>query len=75
MRKKAEIKVLYIVFRGDKLEKILRYLPKVQSYTSINGSTLSKHFSKYDTMYENETFKVYKCTNIDLIGAYKNNFR
>lgn len=76
MRKnKAETKVLYIVFDSQNNIYVRKYLSKVESLTGILKTTLSKHFNNSNNPYEKRGFKVYKCSNIDLKGYYKLNFR
>lgn len=74
-KRKAETRVLYIVFDSKNNPTVIKYLSKVQDLTGINKSTLSKHFNKYSTEYKNDRFTVYKCYNVDLKGYYRNNFR
>jgi nitrate reductase NapAB chaperone NapD len=75
MKKKAQTRVLYLVIDSSNVYHILKYLSKVESLTGILKATLSKHFSKYKSEYQNKDFKVYKVKNVDLNGYYKNNFR
>jgi len=75
MRKKAEIKVLYIVTDNKNNTKIIRYLSKIENLTGILKTTISKHFNKYKEPYKNSQYTILKCENIDLNGYYNNNFR
>lgn len=74
-KKKAETKVIYIIFDSQNNIYARKYLSKVESLTGILKTTLSKHFNNTNNPYEKGAFKVYKCHNIDLKGYYKLNFR
>ena len=74
-KKKAETKVIYIIFDHVNNVYARKYLSKVQDLTGILKTTLSKHFNTFNTPYEKGKYKVYKCEDIDLKGYYKLNFR
>lgn len=74
-KKKAETKVIYIIFDSQNNIYARKYLSKVESLTGILKTTLSKHFNNSDKSYEKSNYKVYKCNNVDLKGYYKLNFR
>ena len=74
-KKKAETRVLYVIFGAENKITVRKYLSKVENLTGILKTTLSKHFSKYKEPYKNDKYIVYKCDNVDLKGYFKNNFR
>ena len=74
-KKKAETKVLYVIFGAEKEVTVIKYLSKVENLTGILKTTLSKHFNKHKEPYKNNQYVVYKCDNVDLKGYFKNNFR
>lgn len=74
-KKKAETKVIYIIFDSKNNIYARKYLSKVENLTGILKTTLSKHFNSSNKPYEKGSFKVYKCNDVDLRGYYKLNFR
>ncbi len=73
--KRAETRELYIVIDKENRYYIRKYLSKVEELTGILKATLSKHFNRHKKEYVSEGFIVHKCSNVDLKGHYKNNFR
>ena len=73
-KRKAETKIIYIIFDSQNNVYARKYLSKVESLTGILKTTLSKHFNSGSKPYEKGKWKVYKCTNVDLKGYYKLNF-
>ena len=74
-KKKAETRVLYVIFGAENKITVRKYLSKVENLTGILKTTLSKHFNKHKEPYKNNQYVVYKCDNVDLKGYFKNNFR
>jgi hypothetical protein len=67
--------ILYIVEnKKDNTLSVFKYLSKVESFTSILKTTLSKHFNRLKTSYNSENYVVHKASYVDLEGFYKNNF-
>ena len=74
-KKKAETKVIYIIFDSQNNVYARKYLSKVESLTGILKTTLSKHFNNSNKEYIKGDYRVFKSTNVDLKGYFKNNFR
>lgn len=72
--KKKETTQLYLIIDSENNLYIRKYLIQVEALTGLLVNTLSKYFKKNKKPYIKGAFTIHKVQNVDLKGAFKNNF-